>query len=971
MKEQDSQGSETAQLLTTELSRILLDDSPALLWVCNAVGEVFYVNSTWRNFTGQTIAQASGEGWLTALHPEDREATKSVFLKAVNDQQAYDIDYRLLSAGGDSRYFHANGSPYFDARGQLLGYVGSCMDIDSSTRARHELGELQERLELVVEAVTDLIWDWNRIGSANETFWMSRRISTILGYRSGEIELEIADLETYVHPDDENAMAMARRDGFAKDYYTSEFRARTKEGRYKWLRSHAAVIRDDDGQVVRMCGSSHDIDEEKQVEIEVEELQHKYELAVSGSQVGLWDWDLISPDLWISPSYRQMLGYQGNETFDDSAKFIENHVHPDDRTFVREAIRSAIKRGHHYDIEYRMRHASGEYRWYRGRGHARRGTNGRAIRMSGSAMDINLRKQAELALTDEKEKAQITLTSIGEGVITTDSVGRIDFLNPAAEELLGVAIHEIRYVSSDYLFSLFDEETGEALPDPIAQCAREKRTLRSDSPKRLLGRHGEELAIEYSVSPIRLESNRVSGIVFVFKDVTEQRRMAREISYQATHDALTDLVNRRAFEERLERLIKAGDRGSRHALCYLDLDRFKVVNDSCGHIAGDELLRQISSILRAHTRSRDTIGRLGGDEFALLLEHCDMGQARRIAEQIRTAVAAHKFQWNQRAYSVGVSIGIVKIQGSGQDVASVLQDADAACYTAKDLGRNQLYVYKSSNREIQLRRGDMEWVAKIQDALHDDGFELFYQRVKPMGELSTDYHEILLRYKDEDGDYVLPGRFLPTANRYGLATTIDHWVFDQLVNWYEANTRNWDPKKLFAVNLSALSLSDQDFKEFVVDRLELSGFPAHQICFEITETAAIENLTAAYTFFNELGEIGCQFALDDFGSGVSSFGYLRKLPIDFVKIDGGFVRDCADDPIARAMVKSINDIGQVMGKKTIAEFACSAEVVAALKELDIDFAQGFALHEPEPLASLGGTLERSKKAAQILKLASR
>lgn len=447
-----------------------------------------------------------------------------------------------------------------------------------------------------------------------------------------------------------------------------------------------------------------------------------------------------------------------------------------------------------------------------------------------------------------------------------------------------------------------------------------------------------------------------SRIVIVYEDVTEARRIADEMSHQATHDALTGLLNRRAFEQRLQRVLEtAHNHHSQHALCYLDLDQFKLINDSCGHIAGDALLGQIGGLLQSKIRKRDTLARLGGDEFGVLLELCTLEQACRVAQALREVIEDFRFLWEGKTFSIGVSIGLVPITDTSEDLASVLRAADAACYLAKDRGRNCIQVFRQDDAAIAKRHREMQWLIHLPRALEENRFRLCGQPIVPIAKSGNllPHHELLLRLETPEGQLVPPGAFLPAAERYQLASKIDAWVISNAFLWLKKHPLHLNCLHLCALNLSGLSLGSEAFLTFVLSQFHETGIPPEKICFEITETAAIANLGDACRFIRVLRHEGCRFALDDFGSGLSSFAYLKNLHVDFVKIDGTFVKDIAEDPLDRVMVKYINEIAQLLGKQTIAEFVESDAILTELKAIGVDYAQGNYLGEPRPLEDMG------------------
>ena len=550
-------------------------------------------------------------------------------------------------------------------------------------------------------------------------------------------------------------------------------------------------------------------------------------------------------------------------------------------------------------------------------------------------------------LRGEKELLRVTLASIGDAVVTTDLGGNITYLNPVAELLTGWTNIEARDIPLTQVFRILSEATREPAEDPVQKCLRDGQVGGLANPTLLIRRDGQELSIDDTAAPIHDSAGQIMGAVLVFRDVTEKRRLAAQLADQATHDPLTGLVNRREFMRRLTRLLDTQQVNDHHALLYLDLDQFKIINDSCGHVAGDELLRQISALLLSDVRSRDTLARIGGDEFGLLLEHCAIERAVNIADALRQKMLDLRFGWQDKVFTLGVSIGAVPITPGGS-LTNVMSAADAACYAAKDLGRNRVHVYQPDDTTVMLRHGEMQWTSRIKNALAEGRFRLYYQPIVALRPSKKDatYGEILLRLVDEGGKLILPGEFIPAAERYELMGSIDRYVIRTCLE--NLSTLKAESPKTCSVNISGQSLGDPEFLDFFVTQLTKSGVLPTRLCFEITETAAISNLTHARRFIATLKEQGCRFALDDFGSGLSSFGYLQTLPVDYVKIDGRFVKNMVDNPIDRAMVESIHRIGHVMGLTTIAEWVENDATLSILRDIGVDYAQGLAIGHPIP-----------------------
>ncbi|MFU2328120.1 EAL domain-containing protein [Pseudomonas sp. NFX98] len=572
------------------------------------------------------------------------------------------------------------------------------------------------------------------------------------------------------------------------------------------------------------------------------------------------------------------------------------------------------------------------------------------------------------ALQLEKDRAQITLQSIGDGVITTDVAGAIAYMNPAAEALTHWKAEQATGLPLAALFNLLDENAQADGSTLIERILSGQLSGGSEHSKLIQRLDGSTVSVTLVGAPIS-NAGKVSGTVLVLHDMTQERQYIANLSWQATHDALTGLANRREFEYRLEQALHNLTRQSgRHALMFLDLDQFKLVNDTCGHAAGDELLRHICALLQSGLREGDTLARLGGDEFGILLENCGPEAAEKIAENLRLTVQNLHFVWKGRPFVTTVSIGLVHVSQNPTTLEASLRAADMACYMAKEKGRNRVQVYHPDDSELSLRFGEMAWVQRLHMALEEDRFCLYAQEIAPLGIDSGGAHiEILLRLHDESGRMILPDSFIPAAERYGLMSSIDRWVVQnvfKIIAQCRAEKRH-GPLAMCAINLSGTTIGDEAFLDFLREQFVAYSIPAEMICFEITETSAISNLGSAIRFINELKGLGCLFSLDDFCAGMSSFAYLKHLPVDFLKIDGSFVKDMLDDPINRAMVEVINHIGHVMGKRTIAEFVETPQIEQALLEIGVDYAQGYVIERPQ-LFTCDSLLSRPARPQPLL-----
>jgi diguanylate cyclase (GGDEF)-like protein/PAS domain S-box-containing protein len=569
------------------------------------------------------------------------------------------------------------------------------------------------------------------------------------------------------------------------------------------------------------------------------------------------------------------------------------------------------------------------------------------------ARDISHRKSMEASLGRGKLQARITLESIGEGVVTTDTAGIIDYMNEAAEHLTGASRSVGIGKRLTDLIALVDESDRESLGDPVQQCLNERKRVSLGRRALLMSKQAErECSIELTASPIRSSEGPIAGCVIIFHDVSEIRGLTRQMSYQASHDALTGLVNRAEFERRLEdALTSARSNEVGHVVCYLDLDRFKAVNDSSGHLAGDNLLREIANLLKEKVRDSDTVARLGGDEFALLLVGCPLDKARQIADDVCQAVSDYRFVWHDQIFDIGVSIGVVEIGHESGSAESVLGAADSACYVAKQQGRGRVHVYSARDEVVARQRGEIQWLQRLQTALKENQFELFVQPIISVaGRVSEGPAlEILLRMRDDSGELILPAQFMDSAARYQLMSHIDRWVVQATLTALSSGALRLPDQRSCAVNLSGQTLGDEGFLEFVVEALDHTGVAPSQLCFEVSESSVVGNLDHAHRFINVLHGIGCRFALDNFGSGIGSFSNLKYLAIDYLKIDGAYIRDLETDSVNRAMVTAMIKLARTLDFQIVAEQVEDQASFETVRQMGVDFVQGFIVERPHAL----------------------
>ncbi|MEM7082284.1 MAG: EAL domain-containing protein [Pseudomonadota bacterium] len=579
-----------------------------------------------------------------------------------------------------------------------------------------------------------------------------------------------------------------------------------------------------------------------------------------------------------------------------------------------------------------------------------------------SAMfDITHRREEEQLMQAARDRAEVTLASITDGVLTTDLEGLIDYVNDAAVAMIGLPRSDIIGRPLTASVNLVDETDRKPFADPVDTALREGRKINLGRKAMMLSADGAEHFVEVTVNPLTLGEdqdpasthvNAQAGCVVVLHDVTELRGLAKQMSYQASHDALTGLTNRREFERRVGELVDAShEDNTTHIICYMDLDRFKAVNDTSGHAAGDNMLRQVAKIIREQVRDSDMVARLGGDEFGMLLVGCPLEKARQIADDVCAAVRDYRFFWRDQVFSVGVSIGLVEIGHESGTIEDVIAAADSACYVAKQQGRSQVHVYSAKDEAVARHKGEIAWLQQLQHALKDDGFIIYAQPIVAMdlrrqGGLGI---EILLRMRNHRGQLVAPSEFLEAAHRYNLMPAIDRWVVLNTLTALGSEGLPLESGSRCTINLSGQTLSDNQFLEFVVECMDECGVLPEMLCFEVKESSVITNMSQAQRFIAVLHSMGCQFALDNFGTGLGSFANLKNLKMDYLKIDGEFSRNIAHDKINQAMVTAIVKLARSLDIQVIAEKVDSKDSLDTLRYIGVDFAQGYYMGEPAPI----------------------
>ncbi len=572
------------------------------------------------------------------------------------------------------------------------------------------------------------------------------------------------------------------------------------------------------------------------------------------------------------------------------------------------------------------------------------------VGVMGTIENITERKLVERALFEEKELAQITLKSIGEAVITTNTQGIIREFNPMAEQLTGWSAQEaVGNIITDIIQLRNDEENQQE--NLINKVLEDSKNQQEKLVINLVNKEGKECKIDIMSTPILDQESQILGAVLIFRDITRISQLSAQLSWDATHDNLTGLVNRQEFTKQLSLALENyKNHNVEHSLCFLDLDQFKLVNDTSGHIAGDQLLRQITHLLQRKIRNTDILARLGGDEFALLLKGCSLEKADIIANMLRRLVKDFRFTWENNIFSIGVSIGIVPIDNENQTVDDLMKAADKACSCAKSNGRNRVHVEYGNQTEVTEKSVQNQWITKLSQALTEDNFSLYCQKIVSLQSSQKIHYEILLRLVDDSGNLIAPLAFIPAAERYNLMAEIDKWVIKNFLKAYNQNNPRQSLNNIYMINLSAVSFKNEQLIEFIEEQLSYYNVNPQILGFEITETVAISNLTETIKFIESIKKLGCFVAIDNFGSGITSLSYLKYWPVDYLKIDENFIQDLTQDSVNYAVVDCFHRISNVMNMETIAECVEHQETLDILQTMGIDYAQGFAIASPIPLS---------------------
>ena len=908
----------------TEELQFAIDNAVDAVYLCDKKGNFYYVNESASRMLGYNRDE------LTRMNVFDIDPT----VTPATFENLWDTKWRNSTTTFETRNRRKDGTEIpIEITTRITEFEGNeyACSFGRDISDRKKATRLMEEFRFAIDNANDAVYLYNRAGDI--TYANVTACST-LGYTYEELTgMKVWDLDPDVT---EEVWEHIYPEVKAGNLKTFESRNKRKDGSIFPVEVTATNVTYGDYEFG--CSFNHDITERKKTERQMLFTQ----FAIDSAGDAIFFTNPAGDILYANKNACDSLGYTREELLNIKVKDINPDV---------EQLSD--------DIKYWTNNSAGDPHFVISTHKRKDGTTfpieiqARVIEFDGEQIscgvvrDITDRVRTENALRESEEKFRVIADT-----------------SPVAMVISRLKDNTIIYANKQ-VQALFDRKPEEILERTLPELFDSARTREEllyllKSEKQLLGhevmlkkKDGSDICLSLSSRTISLQGEEV--IYSALLDVTEAYELAQQLSYQASYDPLTGLVNRREFQSHLHRtIVTARQRRTENALCFMDLDQFKVVNDTCGHIAGDELLRQLAQILKSNIRKQDVLARLGGDEFAILLENCNLQQAERVANSIRLAVQDFRFRWEENTFNVGVSIGLVPVDWTSETTTDLLRRADTACYTAKDKGRNRIHIYHPDDVELAKRHGEMQWISRINEALTENRLQLWAQPIITLGDDTIgkgEHFELLVRMQDTDGNVITPDAFLPTAERYGIAARIDRWVITTIFNWYSQNPDKFDALALCSINLSGQSLSDEELLRYIINCFETFGIEPQKFCFEVTETSAIANLTYAANFIKTLKGRGVRFSLDDFGSGLSSFAYLKNLPVDYLKIDGQFVKDVLVDPLDLAMVKSINDIGHVMGKKTIAEFVENQSILDIMEEIGIDYAQGYGIAKPSVLIS--------------------
>ena len=908
----------------------MYEKSPLCYQSLDENGNFIIVNAAWCKLLGYSQSEVIGKWFGDFLAPESKEKIEECFVGFRAVGEVYGYEFSMFCKDGAVVDVSIDGRIEYDDLVQFR--QTHCIVQDQTEKKKNNA--IEESFKHILENSLNEIFVFD--AHTYKFIRVNRGACENIGYTQEELShLTPLDIKPELSPEQFNDLLEPLRSG-EEEIIRFETVHLRKNGTLYYIEVHLQLTT----FLLKPAFIAIILDVTQRKEIE-----NRLNLVIQGADLGYWDWDYMTGEHHVNDRWLEILGLNRGD-LDNYFSDWDNRIHPDDQQRVRDTVRHCIESKEPYTVEFRMSHKQSHWVWIQGAGSvvAYDIDNKSALRLCGTHQDISVRKKND----EQIRKLSQAVDQSPNLILITDTEANIEYANPKMHEITGYSIDEV--IGRN--ISIFAPDEGsidhyKTFWDTVKSGKEWRGTFYNKK------KSGELYWARESIAPIKDENSKITHFVAIQEDITEAKKVSEQLNYQATHDALTELINRREFENRVNRTIDTAKlNNSRHVLCYLDLDQFKIINDTCTHVAGDELLKQFANILLSNFRFRDTVGRLGGDEFAVLLEHCSVQQAEKHAQELLDKVSDFQFHWNNTSFRIGVSIGIVAIDQNTQNISVLLSHADISCYAAKHAGRHCIHVFQASDNDLAFVHKELQWISRINRALNENLFNLYIQPIVQLNSYlkPPDHFEVLIRLQDSRGEIIPPGAFLPAVERFNLSLQLDQWVISGVFDWIQKVGQQNSRAPFLSINLSGQNLGNKQLLAFIKSQFKThQDVSTEQICFEITETAAINNLTDAKAFISELSELGCKFSLDDFGSGLSSFDYLKNLPVDLLKIDGQFVKDIVNDPIDAALVKSINEIGHVMGKKTIAEFVENKQILEILATLKVDYVQGYYLGRPQSI----------------------
>lgn len=931
----------SAMLPDRVLFEYLFEHSPDAIVLLDSRDQVIRANPEFERRFGYASNECAGRPINSLIVDPGFHEEASEISRAVCRGETVRTESLRLARDGSLLQVEITGVP-IRIDGNQLGIFGIYRDVTAQRNAEDLLRQSEHKYRRIVESINDGFFEIDLNG---QLLFFNPALARLVGLPGDRMAR--SEPRRWVARKDRRRVFRQFSDVLEGRPPESDFTwcMRRPDGSERFVESSITPVIGTNGNPTGFRGLLRDVTKRVRAARALRETELAYRTMANHTGQLVYDYRIASGKIHWQGAIQRVLGLEPGETDDYGLdRWIES-VHPDDRERTVSLLDQARQRGEPFRAEYRMRGHGGGYIHVIDKGSFLTDAEGRVHRMIGTISDVTAARAQREALKNEQRQAMITLDSIGDGVIRTDAAGRVEYLNPVAETLTGWSLAGAMGQPLEHVFCVQRDGGEVAITVLINQALDGNQVKKKFGEVALVSRYGDEYDIEVSTAPILAGHAQVRGCVIVFRDVTESRRAASQIAWQAEHDALTGLYNRHKFERDAGRWISEQE-GQTHVLLYMDLDQFKIVNDTCGHQAGDELLRSLARELQGRVRSSDLLARLGGDEFALLLARCPLDRARKVAESLIQTINAFSFVWEQHRFNVGISIGMVEIE-PGMSLVEALRLADQACYVAKDAGRNQIQLHRDDD-DVQVTRGlQMRAAVDVTDALNEGRFRLYFQKIASLGtERRAGHVEILVRMLDRSGRVVSPGLFIPGAERFGKIVQLDRWVVSSVFERLAETPSGSSPERV-SINLSGATFGQPDFLDFVRDGFHRHGVDPHRIGFEITESSAISRLSEALVFIRAMREMGSKIVLDDFGSGFSSFGYLKMLPVDGLKIDGSLVRDIENSKLDEAMVRGICEIAHAAGIPCVAEHVECDRQLELLRGLGVDFAQGYLIHRPE------------------------